>query len=97
MNSETSAAVRHNEARRRYELVLDDAVIGFADYRDEGGRRVFPHTEVRSSHEGRGFGARLVQAALDDTRSRGLTVLPLCSFVAAYIHRNPEYADLLAS
>jgi uncharacterized protein len=36
-----------------------------------------------------------VADALDDIRSRGLQVVPLCPFVAAYIRRHPEYEDLV--
>jgi uncharacterized protein len=36
-----------------------------------------------------------VRGALDDMRARGLKVAPVCPFVAAYIRRHPEYADLV--
>ncbi|MEJ2626797.1 MAG: GNAT family N-acetyltransferase [Pseudolabrys sp.] len=45
--------------------------------------------------EGRGIGSRLVKGVLDIARAQGLTVVPHCSFVGAYIKRNPAYADLL--
>ena len=32
---------------------------------------------------------------LDIVRAQGLTVKPLCPFVAGYIAKHPEYADLL--
>jgi predicted GNAT family acetyltransferase len=44
---------------------------------------------------GHGHGSTLVRAALDDVRARGLSVIPLCPFVKAYIEKHPEYADLL--
>jgi predicted GNAT family acetyltransferase len=47
--------------------------------------------------EGKGIASRLVKGALDDARRQGLKVVPLCSFVAAYIDRHPEEQDLLAS
>jgi predicted GNAT family acetyltransferase len=46
--------------------------------------------------EGSGVGSALVAGALDDIRSRGLRVVPLCPFVAAFIRRHSEYADLVA-
>lgn len=81
---------RHNEAEHRYEL---DAPHGMAIavYRRSGDRLVFTHTEVPAADEGRGIGARSVKAALDDTRKRGLGIVPACSFVAAYVRRHPEY------
>jgi hypothetical protein len=36
-----------------------------------------------------------VRAALDDVRSRGGTVVPLCPFVRGWIERHPEYRDLV--
>jgi predicted GNAT family acetyltransferase len=38
-----------------------------------------------------------VQGALDDIRARGLRVVPFCPFVAGYIRRHSEYADLVTT
>jgi predicted GNAT family acetyltransferase len=56
---------------------------------------VLVHTEVEPRAEGTGLGSQLVTEALDDIRARGLRVVPLCPFVAAYIRRHPDYADLV--
>jgi predicted GNAT family acetyltransferase len=69
--------------RERYELRVDDELVGIADYVDRGERRLFTHTEVAPAHGGQGLGERLVRFALDDTRASGHEVVPLCSFVAA--------------
>jgi predicted GNAT family acetyltransferase len=42
-------------------------------------------------------GSQLVRGALDDLRARGLRVVPLCPFVAAYLRRHPEDADLVGT
>jgi uncharacterized protein len=73
----------------RYELRLGDRRIGHAAYHRRDDRIAFTHTEVDSACEGRGFGTRLVQAALEDARARGLEIVPLCPFVAAYVKRHP--------
>jgi uncharacterized protein len=80
----------------RYELLLDGRRIGLLAYRQRHDRVAFTHTEVTPACEGRGFGSRLAAAALDDARRRGLVVVPLCPFIAAYIDRHPEYRDLVA-
>lgn len=87
--------VFHEPAAQRYVLVVEGDVIGIAAYTPSGGAHVFDHTEVDPEREGRGFGAQLVKAALDDARARGWTIVPRCSFVDAYVRRHPEYADLL--
>jgi predicted GNAT family acetyltransferase len=93
----TSRVIR-NDDRQRYELVIDDHVVGVADFELlEGSRMVIPHTEIDPRQRGRGLGARLVQGVLDDVRARGVTVVPACWFVREYIEQHPEQADLLAS
>ena len=74
----------------RYELRLGDRRIGLAAYHRRDNRIAFTHTEVDAACEGRGFGTRLVQGALDDARARGLEIVPLCPFVAAYVKRHPS-------
>jgi predicted GNAT family acetyltransferase len=80
------ADVTDNVGKSRFELVVDGHVA-FADYRIEGGRMLFPHTEVPEALEGRGVGTRLVKAALADARARGLEPVGQCSFVAAVMKR----------
>jgi predicted GNAT family acetyltransferase/glutaredoxin len=77
----------------RYELRLGDRRVGLAAYRRRDDRIAFTHTEIDSACEGRGFGTKLVHEALDDARRRGLTIVPLCPFVAAFVKRHPEYVS----
>jgi uncharacterized protein len=90
------ADVRDAPDQRRYE-VYDDAgaLAGFTTYATRPGKIIFVHTEVDPAFEGQGLGSALVKSALDDARARGLRVVPLCPFVAAYVERHPEYDDLV--
>jgi uncharacterized protein len=90
-----SSTVTDNSTESRYELHIDGGLAGFAEYRLKDGSVVFTHTEIDSKVGGHGHGSTLVRAALDDVRARGLSVIPLCPFVKAYIEKHPEYADLL--
>jgi predicted GNAT family acetyltransferase len=92
-----AVTVRDNPAELRYEALAGGDLIGEIRYRTEPGLVVLVHTEVDPSHEGAGVGSELVGRALDDIRERGLHVVPLCPFVAAYIRSHPEYADLVAA
>ena len=86
----------HRDAHR-YELRDGDEVIGFIVHRLSGDVITLVHTEVDPAHAGQGHAATLARGALDDARSRGLTVVPSCPYVAAYIAKHPEYADLVAA
>lgn len=90
-----SPEVARNAGASRFEISVDGRLAGFAEYRERPGKIVFTHTEVSDDFEGQGLGSLLVREALDQVRSDGLAVLPLCPFVARYIERHPEYRDLV--
>lgn len=81
----------------RYELRLQGRLIGLAAYRRRNGRIAFTHTEVDESCAGRGFGSLLAATALEDARRARFAVVPLCPFIAGYIERHPEFAQLVLS
>lgn len=86
--------VRDNRAEAEFELTVAGH-RAVAAYQMEGGTIVFTHTIVPGAIEGKGVGGKLIRAALDSARDRGLKVIAQCSFVAAYIERHPEYRALL--
>jgi uncharacterized protein len=88
--------IRHNAAAHRFEAQVGGG-LARADYRLEGDvMRIF-HTEVPVASEGRGVAARVVAAAFEYARERGLKVLPACSYVRDYMRRHPETQALLAA
>ena len=89
--------VQHNAEAGRYEIRDGERVLGLAAYERRGDTVVFTHTEVDPDVGESGLGSTLVRAALDDVRSRGEKVVPLCSFVRGWIERHPDYADLVAA
>jgi predicted GNAT family acetyltransferase len=87
--------VADNRDRRRYELAVDGH-RAIAAYDLDGETITFTHTVVPPELEGQGIGSHLIKAALEDVRQRRLSVVAQCPFVAAYIDKHPEFADLLA-
>ena len=79
----------------RYELRSGDTLVGFIDYRLHDGVITMIHTEVDEAWSGQGHAGTLARSALDDARERGLSVVPSCPYVAAYIRKHQEYADLV--
>ena len=83
-----------NQALHRFEAVTD-AGHAIADYRLRDKTITFTHTEVPESMRGRGIAGILARAALDSARQRGLKVVPVCSYMSAFIRKHPEYQDLV--
>jgi uncharacterized protein len=84
-----------NTAAQRYEARLEDRVVAYIEYRPSGEARMLTHTEVNADMEGKGVGSAIVKYALEDIRSRGERVVPMCPFVAAYMQRHREYTELV--
>ena len=91
-----SPRVVENTSELRYELWVGDTLAGLIRYTREDDVVTMVHTEIEPAFEGGGYGSALVSGALDAVRAQGKRVRPLCPFVAAYVKRHPEYADLAA-
>jgi molybdenum cofactor cytidylyltransferase len=89
-------SVVDNPAANRFEVYTDeDELAGFAQYQRHHGKITFTHTEIDPAFEGKGLGSRLAAGALDAVRAEGLRVVARCPFIARYLSRHPEYADLV--
>jgi predicted GNAT family acetyltransferase len=93
----TTTPVHHDAEQQRYEYVVDGEALAIAEYRRDGDTVVMHHTYTDPRYRGRGYAARVVAAALDDVRARGLQVVPQCWFVAEFVASHPEYRDLVAT
>jgi predicted GNAT family acetyltransferase len=83
--------------KSRYEIEEDGEQVGMLAYFISDGEMSLVHAEIVPAHGGRGLGSVLTAGALKDARRRGLSVKPLCPFVAGYIARHPgRYDDIVA-
>ena len=88
-----TGSVRDNKAQSRFELDVEGGVA-FANYRLTPSSVVITHTETPRVLRGRGIASELVQGALQRIRTDGLKVIAGCGFVADYLQKHPEFADL---
>ncbi|MGV9854333.1 GNAT family N-acetyltransferase [Streptomyces sp. NPDC003442] len=86
--------VERVDALHRYEILVDGERAGLTAYRDRGAQRVFHHTEVGDAFAGQGLAALLVQRALTDVRDSGKRVVPVCPYVAKFVEKHDEFADI---
>jgi predicted GNAT family acetyltransferase len=92
----TLPSVTHDATSRRFEIRAGDGLVAFLSYTRDGDRIVFEHTHVPDEMRGKGMAANLARAALEEARQRRWSVIPRCSYVAGFIKRNPQFADLVA-
>ena len=56
---------------------------------------IIDHTEVPDSLRGQGVGQALAIHAVEDARSGGWKIVPLCPFFRAQAVRHPEWRDVV--
>lgn len=87
--------VRRVDPKHRYEILVDDTVAGLTAYRDRDDQRVLYHTEVDDAFAGQGLASVLVQQALTDVRTSGKRIVPVCPYVAKFLKKHDEFADIV--
>lgn len=93
---ETTHTLIHNADARRYEFDLGGGARAFIEYEPCPEGLALTHTIVPPQFEGRGIAAELTAAVLGAIRTRGLRIVPQCSYVVRYIERHPEWQELVA-
>lgn len=89
-------SVRHEPENRRF-VLGEGAAQAELSYQRVDDVLVYHHTFVPPALRGQGIASELAHFALRYARDNGLKVRPTCPFVAAFIRRNPQYRDLVAS
>jgi predicted GNAT family acetyltransferase len=84
------------ETRGRYVVTIDghEAELTYSKLGDSG-NVIADHTGVPEELGGRGVGSALVRHLVEDARSEGFKIMPLCPFVKALYQKNPEWADVM--
>ena len=83
----------HNEAEKRFEVWIEGN-LSKLDYIRDGRNFVITHVDVYPELRGQGVAGKITQAGLEYARANSMRVIPMCSYAAAYIRRNPQYAEL---
>lgn len=89
--------IDHDAEAHRFQVHLPagTAVLAYTPSREK--TLEMYSTYVPAAARGQGVAAALVEAALAYARAGGYRVIPSCWYVALWIRRHPEHADLLAA
>ena len=88
------ASVVDRPEKSRFELPVEGGLAP-AYYCLDDGRVVLTHTEGPERLPGQGIGSRLAKGVFESLRASGRKAVATCPFMAAYVERHPDYADLL--
>lgn len=91
----TGLEVKNNESNHSFELFVDGH-RAFIDYKAKQDKLYLVHTEVPAELQGQGVAETLVEKTLSYMQEHHLKLIPLCSYIQAYIKRHPEWNILLA-
>jgi predicted GNAT family acetyltransferase len=89
--------VVRRDDRGRYELYDGDEVLSFADFVETDGVIVVPYVETLARHRGNGHSSRLMAGVVDDLRTRGLRIDPVCPVARRYVQALPDADQLMAN
>ncbi|TDU83293.1 putative GNAT family acetyltransferase [Kribbella voronezhensis] len=89
-----AVTVTHHADDEYYELLVDGQRAGILVYHLIGSHLSITHTVIDQTYRGQGFSWVLIRHALDDLRTKSLTVSNYCAVVRHFVKRNPEYGVL---
>ncbi len=92
--SDLDPDIRDEAENKRYALTVDGETAVVIYNLIQGGLMV-TETIVPIPLEGRGIASRMARHVLADVKGRGLVILPVCPFFAAYLKKHPEWADVV--
>lgn len=80
----------------RYLVTIDGHTAEMTYSKAGATRIIIDHTGVPDALRGKGAGQAMVKRAVEDARTAGIKIIPLCPFAKAQIEKHPEWQDVLA-
>lgn len=86
-----------NGKKGRFAIYEDDQFAGELTFTWAGDSKfIIDHTGIEDNYGGKGFGKKLVKAAVDFARKENKTIIPLCPFAKAVFDKTDDYNNVLA-
>jgi predicted GNAT family acetyltransferase len=85
--------ITHNEAENTFEVWINGH-LSKLDYMQDGKNFVITHVGVYPELRGQGVAGKIMDAGLAYAKQNSLRVIPMCSYAASYIRKNPQYREL---
>ena len=56
---------------------------------------IIDHTEVNPGNNGKGYGKKMVDKAVEYAREKNIKIIPLCPFAKKVFDKTPEFIEVL--
>ena len=94
--TDQAITLERNGRQGRYLMPLPDGDPARLTFVETGPDNIaIDYSFVPPPHRGRGVALKLIKRAVEDARTKGFKITPLCGYVAAEFRRHPEWADVL--
>jgi predicted GNAT family acetyltransferase len=80
-------SMEHKEEEKRFNLIVDGQAGGYLTYDIYDGYLDIQHTVVKPEMRGNGLGEILLDAAAEYAKSKGLRIIPTCSYAKKMLTR----------
>ncbi|NOH96061.1 GNAT family N-acetyltransferase [Vibrio sp. 99-70-13A1] len=75
---------------------LEDESFALIKYQQNGDVLHINSTRIPDALQGKGYGKVMMETMLTEVDKKGLSIVPVCSYVVHYMSRNPQWSHLLA-
>ncbi|MGL4830355.1 MAG: GNAT family N-acetyltransferase [Vibrio sp.] len=86
--------VQHDAFGGYYRVALEGEFQATVKYQQQGSVLYITSTRVPDELQGKGYGKVMMESVLPEIERAGLTIVPVCSYVAHYLERHPEWQHL---
>ncbi|GEL09829.1 hypothetical protein SAMN05192550_1156 [Flavobacterium glycines] len=93
---EETIGLEYNEKKGYFYVKVNDKTEAKMTFVFAGPQKIIiDHTEVNPGNNGKNFGKKMVEKAVEFAREMNLKILPLCPFAKKVFDKTPEYGDVL--
>jgi predicted GNAT family acetyltransferase len=88
--------LEYDDKKGSFYIKVDDKIEAKMTFVFAGENKIIiDHTEVNQGNNGKSFGKKMVEKAVEFAREKGITILPLCPFAKSVFDKNPQFRDVL--
>ena len=88
--------VKINDKKGSFFIEIDGKQEGKMTFVFAGNDKIIiDHTEVNPGNNGKGYGKKMVDKAVEYAREKNIKIIPLCPFAKKVFDKTPEFRDVL--